>query len=115
MNEMNEIHASKFARVYACPASGKLEQEYPNKSSEAAERGSLLHEVMERNLDYADAKLTEEEIEAIEFVKAKLAEIKSKYEVESEFNEMPLRGDFVDFTLSGRIDKVIVYKPTGYG
>ena len=29
----------------ACPGSARVEAEYPNKSSPAAERGTLLHEI----------------------------------------------------------------------
>ena len=71
MTKHARISASKIERAYLCPASVSLEEQYPDSSNEAAERGTWIHKIAEtilRNEPYPTtipSKYTQEEVNEI--------------------------------------------------
>ena len=113
-NENKELyaHASAFARVWACPASLRLEADCPNISTESSEHGEYLHGIMETGLNPdIVAELSDEEKQGLKYVYERLAEIEhnngivleEKRELALEYKDK--QGNKL---LSGRIDKVYI-------
>ena len=106
------VHASAFARVWACPASLRLEDGLPNEANMASERGEYLHRIMETGLNPdIVAELTDEEKQGLKYVYERLAEIEHNHgEVLEEKKELALeyKDKQGNKLLSGRIDKVYI-------
>ncbi len=113
-NENKELyaHASAFARVWACPASLRLEDGLPSEASAASEHGEYLHGIMETGLNPdIVAELSDEEKQGLKYVYERLAEIEhnngivleEKRELALEYKDK--QGNKL---LSGRIDKVYI-------
>ena len=73
MTKHARISASKIERAYLCPASVSLEEQYPDSSNEAAERGTWIHKIAEtilRNEPYPTtipSKYSQEEVNEMLF------------------------------------------------
>lgn len=77
-NEGKELYAraSAFSRVWACPASLRLEDGLPSEASAASEHGEYLHGIMETGLNPdIVSNLSDEEKQGLKYVYERLAEI----------------------------------------
>lgn len=112
-NEELYAHASAFARVWACPASLRLEDGLPSEASAASEHGEYLHGIMETGLNPdIVSNLSDEEKQGLKYVYERLSEIEhnngggvleEKRELALEYKDK--QGNKL---LSGRIDKVYI-------
>lgn len=105
-------HASAFARVWACPASLRLEDGLPSEASAASEHGEYLHGIMETGLNPdIVSNLSDEEKQGLKYVYERLSEIEhnnggvleEKRELALEYKDK--QGNKL---ISGRIDKVYI-------
>lgn len=105
-------HASAFARVWACPASLRLEDGLPSEASAASEHGEYLHGIMETGLNPdIVSSLSDEEKQGLKYVYERLAEIEHNNGIAlEEKRELALeyKDKQCNKLLSGRIDKVCI-------
>lgn len=69
MKQHAKISASKLERVMLCPGSLRLEEQFPDTTNEAADRGNKIHflgeKLIETNMRYSGAHECDEEMEQI--------------------------------------------------
>ena len=118
MDKAPTIHASSFGRVYACPASARMELQYESKSTPDSERGERLHGIMERGgltPEVAEA-LNPDDREAIANASAKISEIIQNFGLDAPDTEV-IRERHLEYCergekiLSGRVDQIL-YSPS---
>lgn len=108
------LSASILARIQQCPGSFWLAAGYPYTTSEAAERGTLLHDVMQGKVNMEE--LTSEEIEACEWCLEQVARLETEWDCEPDYTRLELsaktiltvRGEAT--ARNGRIDRY-AYSP----
>lgn len=104
---------SKAARYLACPGSVKAEEGLPNVSSEAADRGTFMHEVAARCLEQRSAEPAAElEGDELEIVQAYVAHVLDRkareFEVTNLLVEEPFHLPHVHELLYGTADAVLL-------